>query len=565
MNRRWMGEALAVVLALGAAWSQSLAAVGEALKIGGHKQLFVGPWTDDGRDEYLVESMENVTMTMNEARATGERLVVVDKPWEGAGNELPLAGHFLSVVKDDDVFRMYYDAMPGFPKLWNQPNCRVLCYAESTDGVRWKKPNLGLCMWGGSKDNNIVLPHDECGFVAAETGAMSVFIDPVAKSPDERYKMFIKIKKVEGPVASRLYPKGSFQPFGQYAFFSADGIHWKLATRNKVNPGGSDTQFSIFWDDRIEKYVAYTRMKPKSRTQQEYYREIYGHLAPSFSFRSNVQSVGRAVSDDFIHWGKETKVMAPDEVDWANSPPGQTRMDIHGGNVSKYPGASDVYLAFINDSYHWKYDMTRTLPDDIGYGTKKKRYLQLPRTMGVQLATSRDGIHWNRTPGRKPFIRLGPQGTFWSKMIFPNNDPVAVGDELWIYFCGNDVSLHESFLIKDNSARGRAVLRLDGFISADAAYTGGELTTRPLVFSGDKLQLNLDTSAGGVTKVEIQDESGTPIKGFIEDDSDEINGNYIRVLASWKGSTDVSSLAGRAVRLRFVMRDTKLYSFQFLP
>ena len=69
MNRRWMGEALAVVLALGAAWSQSLAAVGEALKIGGHKQLFVGPWTDDGRDEYLVESMDRGTASVRDRLA----------------------------------------------------------------------------------------------------------------------------------------------------------------------------------------------------------------------------------------------------------------------------------------------------------------------------------------------------------------------------------------------------------------------------------------------------------------------------------------------------------------
>jgi hypothetical protein len=182
----------------------------------------------------------------------------------------------------------------------------------------------------------------------------------------------------------------------------------------------------------------------------------------------------------------------------------------------------------------------------------------------VQLVTSRDGIHWNRSPQRRPFIALGPEGTFWSHQIYPGSDAIRVGDELWFYFAGLNVNHKEQSLRESNGARGRAVLRLDGFISADAAYTGGELTTKPLVFSGDRLQLNVDTGAGGTTKVEIQEPSGRPIAGFTESDADEINGNYIRVLASWNGSTDAGSLAGQPVRLRFLMRDAKLYSLQFI-
>jgi len=32
-----------------------------------------------------------------------------------------------------------------------------LCYAESRDGVKWYKPDLGLFKFNGSKSNNIVL------------------------------------------------------------------------------------------------------------------------------------------------------------------------------------------------------------------------------------------------------------------------------------------------------------------------------------------------------------------------------------------------------------------------
>ena len=64
--------------------------------------------------------------------------------------------------------------------------------------------------------------------------------------------------------------------------------------------------------------------------------------------------------------------------------------------------------------------------------------------------------------------------------------------------------------------------------------------------------------------MEIQDKSGAALRGFTAEDADEINGNYIRKVVTWNDSSDVSLLAGKPVRLRFVMRDTKLYSFQFI-
>jgi len=94
-------------------------------------------------------------------------------------------------------------------------------------------------------------------------------------------------------------------------------------------------------------------------------------------------------------------------------------------------------------------------------------------------------------------------------------------------------------------------------------HTGGELTTKPLIFSGNRLELNVDTSAGGTVLVEIQDGTGKAIVGFTVKDADEINGNFIRKLVTWNGSSDISSLASKPIRLRLVMRDTKLYAFQF--
>ena len=556
--------------------SWSLLGAGEApLQVGSTKQLFLGPWTEDGRDGHLVESMTGVTIRMNEARATGERLMVQDRPWEGTG----MLDMRQFVLRDGDRFRIYYSALPFHvvpesdpaaanrqPRFWTWAHQRILCHGESRDGIHWKKPHLDLVSWNGSRENNILFPNDDFPYLFSEMEGAWVFIDTDAPGPGEKYKMFVKISPIrddpsrpheeDPPADAKMLAKG------QYAFVSTDGIRWRLLSQERIPVKHNDTQFSVFRDQRIGMYVAYTRRRRPSPAQIAYYRKRYG-----IDGRTVVLTAGRIVSRDFRTWTGEdaydwndpgshpVSTISPDAIDQAGSPRGLTRMDFYGPNVSKYAGIPDAYIALPNAYYHWEFDLTRK--------SRRGKPIQLPSTLDVQLMTSRDGIRWSRTPERRPFIRLGPKGSFWSSTLWPGN-VLVVGDEVWIYSAGLAVSHKEQSLLKSDGARTRAVLRLDGFLSADAAYTGGELTTRPLVFTGDRLQLNLSTGAGGVLQVEILDERGKPISGYALAEADEINGNYIRVLASWQGSSELGSPAGEPVKLRFVMRDTKLYSFQFL-
>lgn len=149
-------------------------------------------------------------------------------------------------------------------------------------------------------------------------------------------------------------------------------------------------------------------------------------------------------------------------------------------------------------------------------------------------------------------------------------NPIRRGDEIWIYYVGSNAD-HNSQVDpaspdgKRHAAVSRAVMRLDGFVSVDAPYGGGELVTRPLRFEGSRLELNLDTSAGGGVRVELLDASGNPLPGFSGDASPWLVGNSVRVPVAWKGQADLGSVAGEPVRVRFAMRDCKLYAFQFVP
>ena len=89
------------------------------------------------------------------------------------------------------------------------------------------------------------------------------------------------------------------------------------------------------------------------------------------------------------------------------------------------------------------------------------------------------------------------------------------------------------------------------------------MVTKPIKFTGSKLSVNFSTSAAGSMRVEIQDADGGPIQGFTLDECPEIFGDAIEQEVSWKGASDLGSLAGKPVRLRFAIKDADVYSFQF--
>ena len=112
----------------------------------------------------------------------------------------------------------------------------------------------------------------------------------------------------------------------------------------------------------------------------------------------------------------------------------------------------------------------------------------------------------------------------------------------------------------------RAVFRKDGFTCVEADYSGGEFTTTPLMFEGEALHLNIDTSATGLARVEILDENGKPFSGFTLEECDRIHTtNSTNKTVTWrKGRFDLGDLSGRPVRLRFELcYGGMLYAFRF--
>ena len=471
-----------------------------AFEIGTHRQTFI--------DDRMIDMSHGVERTMNQPRRDGVALITVDQPWERGG----YIGAYSSVVHDQGRVRVWYDLiLPTGDGPYDHQRC--VCYAESVDGVRFEKPLLNLHEFGGSKANNVVMP----GVI----GGCSVWIDPHA-SPEHRFR-----------TQAKVYPSGQL-----HMHSSPDGLHWELFAQLNPGPGGWDTQSIILWDLRLERYVLYTRSWVRTQPKESSYR-----------------TVRRLETRDFQHWDQESIVLQADDIDLAihTTPTAQPPVDYYGADVFQLPGSDDVYVMLAQAFWHWQ---DRSPLEGLG-----------PSAFDVRLAVSRDGRHFQRCGNRAPFMSTGANGTFDSRSVWAMPHPFERGDELWIYYVGNNRD-HDGIL--DPAANGkhltgisRAVLRRDGFVSADAGYDGGVITTPLVRFDGDRLELNVDTSGGGSVLVEFLDDRYQPIEGYTSSDAEAVNGNSVRMPVRWKHGSDVGSLADRAVRLRFTMRDCRLYAFQF--
>ena len=202
--------------------------VGTVIDVGSKKQLFI--------DDLFVASWNGVRLTVNPPHKTRERNLVPDpdRPWEALRVAYPC-----TVMEDRGKYRMWYDAMYD-RQPEDQLPYRLVCYAESDDGIDWRKPIVGAYAFRGSKRNNISIP----------TAPGSVFIDPNAP-PEERYKYFgrNRVAMLEDRVAGA----------GSWIYASADGLSFKPLYGRPATRQISDTHDVAFWDPAIGRYVAYTK------------------------------------------------------------------------------------------------------------------------------------------------------------------------------------------------------------------------------------------------------------------------------------------------------------------
>ncbi len=429
-----------------------------------------------------------------------------DQPWEGCGTA------YHTVFQDGSRYRMYYKAWAHeFDKATKHP--LVIAYAESRDGIHWEKPDLGLVAFQGSKKNNIILDNTHGNYAHD----FNPFIDtnPAAAS------------------AARYKAVGYAKPHGLYALQSSDAIHWELMQDAPViTKAAFDTQNVAFWDAGIGKYRVYIR-----------------------DFMNGRRDIKTAVSDDFLHW------TTPEWLTYPGAPDEQ----LYTNQVRPYYRAPHIYIGFPARYVDrgWT-DYTRLLPE---YELRQQRAAASTRfgtaVTDTVLMSSRDGHTFHRW--NEAFLRPGLRTRYnWS---YGDNYVAWHVIETGSAFDDEprEISLFatESYFTGNDSRLRRYSLRIDGFASAFAPLDGGEMLSKPLIYSGSALLLNYSTSAGGSLRVELQDAAGTPLPGCSFSDCPAIFGDSLDQSVLWKARPDLRRWAGQPVRLRVELKDADLYAFHF--
>ena len=521
------------------AWGESAS----ALDIGDRRQVFI--------DHRFLESSQGVRLRVHPPRKTGEMTIAQEHPWESRR-----VGLYGTVLKVGETYHMWYESLSNFDrdeaghhtlKLERDRSDwrRYMCYARSRDGITWKKPNLGLVEFDGSRKNNIVAGHGAAGIEKQAYGM--VFLDPNAP-PEQRFRLVVRLR---GNGRNQLN-----------VYSAPDGIHFRPTYERVLSYRDDrrhhlDTYNIIFWDDRIRKYVAYVRRNAPGPGQH----------------RTNARSESHRL-DLFPDVDDSAVSLSTDRLDLHHPDPSSRTevpvVDFYTSIVVKYPWAQDAYYAFPSLYYHYDGRFLREFREETPHNTGAN---------DIRFAASRDGITWHRYD-RRPFVELGMDGEFDTRDSYMVHGvvPALNGREMYLYYSGKDM-LHAwgwtergNRLIRkadlaptrEKSAISRLVLRRDGLISVRADYSGGEFTTPLLKFHGSELVLNLNTSAAGIARVAILDSDFRPLDGYSLEDCDRIHTtNRIDRRVSWNGKSDLSSLPGRPVRLHFELRDLDLYGFQF--
>jgi hypothetical protein len=237
-------------------------------------------------DDRTIDQASNARLVAGRvSKYPGNPLFGEEHPWEMRFDNL-----YGNVIYDreEEIYKCWYcpfivdSSARGMTLEQRQREYRdppdremAICYATSTDGIHWVKPQLGLVEYEGSKQNNIIWrgPH----------GA-GVFKDNLDPDPNRRYKTIFQ---------------------GLSVSTSADGLHWSPEIKCRGVRVAGDTHNNAFRAPTLGKYVGITR--------------TWGDMG---------REVARIESDDYETWTEEVVVLkASDE----NFQPYAMPVFFHGG------------------------------------------------------------------------------------------------------------------------------------------------------------------------------------------------------------------------------------------
>lgn len=462
-----------------------------------HPQLFL--------DDYLVAGTSNLKREIRKPKKyPGNPILSCDYPWEASRIYYPVVLYEPKINK----FRMWYTAFADKPG----DNAGVICYAESDDGFKWKKPMLRVRSHKGQFPTNIVL----------DAGPVEAIFMSVIKTPHDPQRLY------KGLYWHRKYPEAP-QVYGNLVVHSKDGIHWSKP--EQVIHGKSDTTPSLAWHPSANKYLAFLR------AHDLHHSELPG-----------ARLTGIAESRDFDNWTPK-KV-----VNLATKQEGYPYTQFYGMSVCNYG------------------DLLIGQPSVIHLEKKKNNFLG---KMNIQLTCSRDGYNWHRVADRSTFLDVSPD-SWDSHLVHAGSLVVKDNTAYIYYYgtskkhgTGRDLK-KKGIKIDPGPCALIAVATMpaDRFVACRPDKTGQPaiLETPLVTFKGNQLLVNAEINTKDL-QIEILNQQGRVIEGFERQRTQLLVHDRIRYQVFWSSDNGPQTLKDAAaknqpVALRFILHKGNLYAFQ---
>lgn len=492
------------------------------------RQLFV--------DDFLIEST-SLSRTFHSATIhPASPILIPDRPWEALRarpSDPPGAIPFSDGVwfdPQDQLFKMWYGAGA----------LQSTCYATSRDGIHWTKPSLDVV-----PGTNIVLNRAR--------NSATVWLDLEAANSTRRY----------------VFHRRDDETNRHVVHYSADGIHW---SEPAVRAGAAEDRSTLFYNPFRRKWVFGLRSVHVGEGET---------AAPEFAKDPRV-SMGLG---DFTRIGRMRRYAEGDTLEAAlqswpypQKPPRTVdRQFLHDSTSAATPlWVGSDRLDSIRPDIGTPTELYNL--DAVAYESLMVGFFSVWRGVPINnpgrdkineicVGFSRDGFHWDRSY-RQPLVGVSEDPRAWN---YSNVQSVGgcfliVGDQLYIYASGRqtrDIKVRPGYC-----STGLATLRRDGFASMDATGQPGVLTTRPVLFTGKHLFVNVACPKGAL-RVEILDSQGNPVGPFNRENCIPIQIDSTHQVVRWRtggsGPKDLAALRQQAVRFRFHLTSGRLYAFWVSP
>jgi hypothetical protein len=487
-------------------------------------------------DNQMLEATPGVSRRLHLPKKHALNPVVRCDRWCEGNNIQPYTTMY---DNEDKLFKMWARTGSDWESAWLDGHAAYMLYFTSTDGVHWDKPDLGLMSIAGRRDHNIVFTSD---MVSASSQDDKKFVEPShPMRPQGKKAFFWAVNKHPNPASpsEKLVALAIVQDHrrGAHIVTSPDGIRWSCAsapfwqTPNDVSGKGDDCLMHMIYDQAKRKWVIYRRVIPEFSERMIADESDRDRKAVDRYYRS----YACAESEDLREWKNHQFILSMD----ADDPP---------------------------DTELYQFGCHRIGECYVGY--MSVFYLRDPQQIDIQLATSRDGIHFARVCRGEPFIPSGAVGYYdCMAMACSQPEPIIVDDTVYIYYAAAnfphsvDVARTDPGVLKCGAAL--ATFKRDRFASLETSDRDPgpcRVVTKPFTVRHSKLFLNAATWSKGSVRVEALTRDWQPIPGFAEPQARTIQGDALDHPVRWNDNADLGKLLGKEIRLKFYMTRARLHA-----